>query len=99
MRSALASQRHRTRSMSYAPPRTTTLLAACTLPALVLLLILASLVQPAIAAGIGLAGMVGVGIWLANQRRRSTELPVSARRPTCSRGVHEAKQGRVRVRQ
>ena len=68
--------------MPYTPPRTTTILIACILPGLVMILVLAALIQPAVWAGIGLAGVVAAGVWLANQRRRSNEPPGPMRQPT-----------------
>ena len=57
--------------MPYTPPRTSTTLIACILPGLVMVLVLAALIQPALWAAIGGVGIVSAGVWLATLRRRS----------------------------
>ena len=60
--------------MPYTPPRTSTTLIACILPGLVMVLVLAALIQPALWAAIGVVGVVSAGVWLATLRRRSNKI-------------------------
>jgi Flp pilus assembly protein TadB len=64
--------------MFFDPPRTLAFWLIYGVPAAVLTLIIAALIQPAVWAVTALAGIVGGGAWVADQQRRSTDLP----RPT-----------------
>ena len=48
------------------PPRTAATLIVCMLPGLVMILLLAALIVPAVWAGMGLAGTVGAGVLVGN---------------------------------
>ena len=57
--------------MFFDPPRTLAFWLINGIPAAVLTLVIAALIQPAIWATVGLASVVGAGAWTAELRRRS----------------------------
>ncbi|MDO9714214.1 hypothetical protein [Paracraurococcus lichenis] len=64
--------------MFFDPPRTLTFWLVNGIPAAVLTLVIAALIQPAVWAVAGLASVIGAGAWTAELRRRSTDLSPKA---------------------
>ena len=65
--------------MFFDPPRTATGWIIYGVPVTVLTLVIAAMIQPAVWAIVGLAGIVGVSAWVAKLWRRSPEIPMPDR--------------------
>jgi hypothetical protein len=65
--------------MLFDPPRTAAIWVIYGIPATVLTLVIAALIQPAVWAIAGLAGIVGASAWTAKLWRRGADTPMPSR--------------------